>query len=305
MEKVKKILITGGSGTVGKQLTTDLQNMGFQVSHLSRSKSKSNGVKVYHWDIKKFEMDENAILENDVIIHLAGAGVFDKSWSRAYREEILESRVRSTLLINEYLQKTDKKLEAFISASAIGIYGSETSNRIFTEEGPFADGFLAEVVKQWENEVEKLHPFAERLVKLRIGIVLSKTGGALEQLALPIKLGFGAKLGSGEQWIPWIHVKDLSGIFIHSVLNHNIIGVYNAVSPYPVTNLELTKAIAKQLKRPLWLPFVPGYVLELILGKEKAAFVLGGSRISSHKIEIEGNYTFKYSNLKEALNDLL
>ncbi|TAH23911.1 MAG: TIGR01777 family protein [Cytophagales bacterium] len=300
----KNILITGGSGTVGQALTKILQNSGYQVSHLSRSRKKNSSIKNYYWNIDQFEIEAEAILDNDIIVHLAGAGVFDSRWTESYRKEILESRIRSTALLFESIRKSGKKLDAFVSASAIGIYGSATSSEWYSEESLPTDGFLADVVKQWENEVDKIIEYSERIVKIRIGIVMSKTGGALEQLSMPIRYGIGAKLGHGNQWVPWIHIQDLCNIFQSAISNPNYTGTYNAASPFPITNNELTREIAKTLNRPLILPFVPAFVLELILGKEKASFVLEGSRVSPNKL-MKAGYQFQFANIQDALKSLL
>lgn len=299
----KKILITGGTGTVGMRLTEILQQGGHTVSHLSRGKAK-DGIKTYRWDIDKFQMDAQAILENDVIVHLAGAGVFDKSWTPAYRKQIVDSRVRSTALLHDTIFKSKKKLDAFVCASAIGIYGSDTTDIWYEENATPATGFLADVVTAWETGADTVAALGIRTVKVRIGIVLSKTGGALEQLALPIKFGVGAKLGTGAQWTPWIHIDDLCRVFAHAIANERMTGVYNAVHPNPLTNEALTKEIAKILHRPLWIPLVPAFVLELILGKEKAAFVLGGSRVSPQKLLATG-FHFKFRDIEAALKDVL
>ena len=299
----KKILITGGTGTVGGRLTSLLLAAGHKVAHLSRS-SKQGSIKTYQWDINSMKMDPLAISENDVIIHLAGAGVFDKRWSAEYRKEIIDSRIQSTQLLYDYIKSSDKKPEAFISASAIGIYGSETTEKWYVEETPAANGFLSDVVMQWESAADHISTLGIRTVKLRIGIVLSEKGGALEQLALPVKYGVGASLGRGNQWVPWIHVEDLCRMFQYAVEHEELIGVYNAVNPRPVTNSQLTQAIAKVLDKPLWIPAVPSFALELVLGKEKAAFVLGGSRVSADKI-INTGFLYQFGELHAALEDLL
>lgn len=299
----KRILITGGTGTVGSRLTSLLQAAGHKVAHLSRGSKKSQ-VKTYQWDIGQNKIDSRAIEENDIIIHLAGAGVFDKKWTTEYRKEIIDSRIESTKILHDAIQNSAVKPKAFLCASAIGIYGSETTTNWFSEDSPAAEGFLSDVVQQWERAASEMTALGIRTVKVRIGIVLSETGGALEQLSMPVKYGVGASLGSGKQWVPWIHVEDLCRIFLHAIENEQLEGVYNAVNPNPVTNAQLTQEIAQVLGKPLWLPAVPAFALEWLLGKEKASFVLGGSRVSADKIVSTG---FKYSfpELKAALEDLL
>ena len=300
----KKVLITGGTGTVGRRLTQLLEEAGYEVSCLSRQAGKASNIKTYLWDIDKNYIDPNAIIDNDIIVHLAGAGVFDKAWTKEYKREILDSRIRSTQLILEAIKLSNKKPECMVSASAIGIYGSETTSEWRSEQDPAANGFLADVVVAWEAAVEKIADMGVRTVKVRIGIVLSKTGGALEQLAASVRLMAGAPLGTGEQWTPWIHVDDLCRIFIHAIADESMHGVYNAASPHPLTNADLTKEIAKVLHRPLWLPAIPAFVMNMILGKEKASFVLGGSRVSPNKI-LDTGFQFKFERVEDALKDLL
>ena len=300
----KNVLITGGTGTVGRRLTQLLQESGYEVSYLSRHASSSGNIKTYLWDIDKNYIDPNAIIDNDIIVHLAGAGVFDKAWTAEYKKEILDSRIRSTQLISQAIKLSNKKPECMVCASAIGIYGSETTSEWRSEQDFAATGFLADVVIAWEAAVEEVADFSVRTVKVRIGIVLSKTGGALEQLAAPVRLMAGAPLGNGEQWTPWIHIDDLCRIFIHAINNESVRGVYNAASPQPLTNAALTKAIARILHKPLWLPAIPAFVMNIILGKEKASFVLGGSRVSPNKILATG-FQFKFESVEDALKDLL
>jgi uncharacterized protein (TIGR01777 family) len=297
----KKILITGASGLIGKRLTDLLLKRGYEVSHLSRS-SKSGLVPSFVWDVDKGEMDSQALEGVDAIIHLAGAGVADKRWSKSRKEEILISRVKSSQLLYKKLATINHSVKTVVSASAIGYYGFE-SEEVFTEESSSGTDFLAQVTKQWEAEVDKLTALNLRIVKLRIGIVLSEKGGALPEMAKPIRLGVGSPLGSGKQQLSWIHLDDLCEMFIHAVRTDQMQGAYNAVSGNWVTNAELTKTIAQVLKKPLWLPNAPAFVLKIIVG-EMADIVLGGSKVSADKIKKTG-FNFRYSNLEEALNNCL
>lgn len=300
----KKVLVTGGSGTIGKNLIALLQAWDYEVAILSRKLTAEGAVKTYLWNVAEKYVDPNAIADNDIIIHLAGAGVFDKPWTPAYKKEILESRIVSTQLLHDAIVKSNKKLDCFVSASAIGLYGTATTEHWFEEQDPAAPSFLSDVVVQWENAVNKIANLGTRTVKVRIGIVLSKTGGALEQLAAPVKFFAGAPLSTGQQWTPWIHIDDLCGIFLHAIKTETMTGEYNAASPHPVTNQQLTKEIATVLHKPLLLPNVPAFVMNLILGKEKAAFLLGGSRVSPKKILATG-YKFRFERIEDALKDLL
>ncbi len=298
----KKILITGASGLVGSRLTELLLQRGFVVSHLGRSQ-RLGRVPSYVWDIEKGTMDVEAFTGVDCIINLAGAGVADQRWTPTRKKEILNSRIRSTALLYHLLRERNHAVNSFISASAIGYYGLETGNAWVNEEASPGNDFLAQVVKQWEDEAEKIRLLGVRVVKLRIGIVLSEKGGALKSIAAPIQFGFGASLGNGKQYMSWIHIDDLCATFINAAENDTMKGVYNAVGNQPITNGELTRAIAKVLKKPLWLPPVPGFVLKLILG-EMADMVIYGSKVSSAKIKDTG-FQFQFNELDGALVNLI
>ncbi|MEQ8478721.1 TIGR01777 family oxidoreductase [Fulvivirga sp.] len=299
----KTILITGGTGLVGTRLTEILQSKNYTVKYLSRSSGIKNGIESFQWDINAGTVDEKAFENVNSIIHLAGAGVADKKWTPQRKKEILDSRTKSTQLIKSTLEKIDHKVESFISASAIGYYGWDTGGVWVKEGSRFGDDFLATVTKAWEEEVDAIETLGIRTAKLRIGIVFSEKGAALYELAKPIKYGVGAPLGSGDQYMSWIHIDDLCEMFIYAVENKDVKGIFNAVGPNPETNKTITKAVAQVLGKPCFLPNVPGFILKIILGK-RAAMVLGGSRVSSEKIQSVG-FNFKFPELKKALEDLL
>lgn len=298
----KKILITGGTGLVGKVLTQSLLEKGYQVAYLSRAKKQIANVEVYEWDIVNQKIDEEAFKDLEGVIHLAGAGVADKSWTSARKKEILESRTESTKLLHQYLSQLESKPKAFISASAIGIYG-DSGEVLMTEDSPQASDFLADVTKKWEKEIDSIANLGIRTVKLRIGVVLSPDGGALAKLVQPIRMGAGAALGSGKQYMSWIHIQDLANMFLWALENDKAQDAYNAVAPSPVSNSEMTQQIAKVLKKPLILPNVPSFAMKLMLG-EMASIVLAGSKVSSQKIETAG-FEFQFADLQETLKSLL
>jgi len=298
----KKILITGASGLIGKRLTELFLEKGYQVAHLSRSK-KNGEVPSFGWDVEAGKIDLTSIDGVDTIIHLAGAGIADKRWSNSRKHEILQSRVKSTQLLFDSLSKYPNQVKSFVSASAIGYYGFGTSTEVFQEQSYFGNDFLAKVTRAWEEEVDKISALKIRVAKLRIGIVLSDKGGALVEMAKPIRMGFGAPLGSGMQFLSWIHLDDLCAMFMKAVETNSMHGAYNAVTGDWVTNKELTKAIAETLNKPLWLPNVPSFVLKMIVG-QMAEIVLNGSKVSADKIKSSG-FNFKYTNLKLALESLL
>ncbi len=299
---MSNILITGASGLIGTQLTEILLQRGHQVSHLGRRKKNQSKIKSFTWNVDQHQMEEDALHGVDIIIHLAGAGVADKRWTEKRKQEILESRTKSTKLLFDVLSRANHQVTSVVSASAIGFYGFQCNDER-TETSPAGTDYLANVTKRWEEEVDKIESLKIRVAKIRIGIVLSEKGGALKEMMLPIKFFAGAPLGSGTQYVSWIHINDLCMLFCKAVEDQNMRGAYNGVGPYAVTNRALTRAIAKVLGKPLFLPPIPNFILKLIIG-EMADIVLGGSKVSSTKIQQAG-FSFKFDNLEKALRDLL
>ena len=298
------VLITGATGLVGQELVNLLLQNGHNVHYLSTSKSKlvtNTNYKGFYWNPKNAEIDTNALTDVEVIIHLAGANVA-KKWTTAYKEEIIESRVLSTQLLYQTLQKNSHQVKQIISASAVGIYPDSLTNIYHETDLDIDVSFLGNVVKQWENEVSQFEKLEIIVSKIRIGIVLAKNGGALQEMAKPIQYGVGAAFGSGEQYQSWIHVQDLVVIF-QFVMENQLAGVYNGVAPYPVTNSELTKAIAKTLGKPLFLPNIPKFAMKLILG-EMHQILFSSQHVSCRKL-LDENFQFKFASLDKALNDLL
>jgi uncharacterized protein (TIGR01777 family) len=294
--------LTGASGLVGTRLTELMSQKGYRISHLGRSKKKGT-VPSFVWDVGKRQIDPEALKGVDAIIHLAGAGVAEKRWTEKRKKEILESRTQSSALLFDTLKKTPNAVKTFVSASAIGYYGFGFEKKdIATEDTPPGDDFLSRVVVAWEDEVSKISTLGIRVARIRIGIVLSEKGGALVEMAAPIKLGVGSPLGTGNQILPWIHLDDLCGIFIKAIEDPNMQGAFNAVGPNPATNREMTKAIAKVLRKPLWAPPVPGFVLRMILG-QMSEIVVNGRNVSAKKIEQAG-YKFRFAELEPALREL-
>lgn len=295
---MKNILITGGSGLIGKNITQLLESEGHAVAWLSRN-PKKYAQKSFSWDIEKTSIDHAAIEWADGIIHLAGEGVAEKRWTPDRKIAILESRTHSTSLLHEAIQHASKKPEFFISASAVGFYGFDTEDKLVDENTKPGTDFLAQVVIAWENEVKKIADLGLRTVLLRIGIVLDKDGGALKEMMKP---PIAAPLGSGNQWMSWIAIDDLVRMFSFAVNDKKLSGSYNAVGPNPATNAELTKAAAKHAGKTYIGLGVPGFGLKLILG-EMAMMVLGGNKVSSKKIQ-EAGFEFTYPKLDGAMKEI-
>ncbi|MDA0314053.1 MAG: TIGR01777 family oxidoreductase [Bacteroidetes bacterium] len=293
---MKNILITGGSGLVGKQLTFLLESKGYTVAWLSRKPQQQT---YFLWDVEKKELDPKALEWADAVVHLAGEGVAEKRWTAARKQAILRSRTESTALLHAAIQQATNKPSTFISASAVGFYGFNTGTNLMEETSPSGDDFLAEVVLAWEKEVKKIQQLPVRCIILRVGIVLDANGGALGEMLKP---PLAAPLGSGDQWMSWIHIEDLARMFVFALEKTPIQGIYNAVGPNPATNQELTQEAAMAKRKPYVGIGVPGFVLKVVLG-EMAAMVLGGNRVSSQKIQKAG-YAFEFPELKKALKSI-
>jgi uncharacterized protein (TIGR01777 family) len=299
----KTILITGGTGLLGMELARLLKQKGYRLHLLSRSgKCPAPYDELFIWDVYNGTIDERAIQSADAIIHLAGEGIADQRWTEKRKLEIIDSRVKSIGLLKNAARKL-KVNPIFISASAIGFYGGITTDKVFTEADAPATDFLGTSCRKWEEAADTLSEIAPRVVKIRIGIVLSDKGGALPKMAAPVKMGVGAALGSGKQHVPWIHIQDIARVFVHALENEHMKGVYNAVAETHCTNRELTKTIAKVLKRPFWPIPVPAFGLKLLFGEMSAAF-LEGSPVSNEKL-IRSGFYFNFPELEPALKNLL
>lgn len=296
----KKVLITGGTGLIGKRLTQMLLAKGYEVALLSRKKTGIPSVQVFEWDIQRGYIEEGALDNVHFLVHLAGTNVGGGRWTEERKKSILESRTESIRLIARKLAEKQIKPFAFVSASGISYYGQDTGDKRNTEATPAGDDFLSHVSIEWEKAADEIAALGTRTVKLRTGIVISKDGGAIPKIALPARFGVGAPLGSGEQWISWIHLDDMCRLYIEALENESWQGPYNAVAAPPVTNEGLTKAICKALHRPQWFPNVPAFALKLAFG-EMAAVVLGGNYVVNERIENETAFEYQYADLESAL----
>lgn len=301
----KKVLITGGTGLVGTALTGLLVEKDYAVTILTRDKnrtSKHPNIAYSFWDINKGVIDKDELLSANYIVHLAGAGIADKPWSAKRKKVILDSRVAPIKLIYNRLKNNPHQLKAFISASGVGYYGAITTNTIFEETAPAANDFLGKTCLQWEQAVDELTDLPIRTVKLRTGIVLAKNGGALPKMIQPFKFGLGAALGSGKQIMPWIHIDDLTQLYVAAIENDSFNGAYNAIAGN-VSNKDFSKTLSKALNKPFWLPNVPGFMLKFFLG-EMAVILLEGSVVSNQKL-LQTGFKLHFTDLEEGLKELM
>lgn len=290
---MSKVLITGGTGLVGSRLTELLLEKNHEVVILSRNPKEQNEFK---WDIKNDFIDDKAFENIDYIIHLAGAGIADERWSDKRKKVIIDSRVETANLLFKKVKELNLNLKGFVSASGSGYYGAVTSDKIFKETDKPGNDFLGEVCQKWEDAAHQFKALKVPVTILRTGIVLSKTGGALEKMKTPII----SPLGSGNQYLPWIHIDDLAEMYIYTIEN-NIEGVFNAVAPEHQTSKTFSKALAKNINRPFIGVNVPSFALKLMFG-DMSQILLKGSRLSSKKIEKNG-YPFRFKTLNKALSN--
>lgn len=300
---MKTILITGGSGLLGKPLTRILLRKGYTIHHLSRNENQHGNpkIKIFKWDVFKREIDEKCLVGVDAIIHLAGEGIVEKRWTDNRKKLIIESRTESIRMLYSLLKNRPHQVKDIISASAIGYY-SHRGNQLLKEDDLPGSDFLSTSCIKWENAVDEGIKLGLRIVKLRTGIVLTPDGGALPQLAKPIQYNFGAAIGSGMQWTSWIHIQDAISMYVYALENANLNGVYNMVAPNPVTNKTLTSEIAVALNKSLWLPNIPAFTLKLVMGEMSIA-ILGSTKASAEKI-VSAGFKFMYPEIKEALTEI-
>jgi len=297
------ILISGGTGLVGKALTKRLITEGHEVRILSRNPKTGHLIKSFYWNVEKNEIDEKAFHDVEYIVHLAGSGIADKRWSVARKQDIIDSRVNSMKLISDVVKKKNIPLKSFVGASAIGIYGMKTSDKIYSETDKGQDDFLSQTCIQWENTYQDIQTLSNKSCIVRIGVVLSENGGALKRLLPLFNLGLGSAVGSGKQYMPWIHINDLVSVFHEALFNSNYSGIYNAVSLEETTNQSFSKQLAKSLSKPFFFPNIPAFALKLMFG-EMANVLLEGSRVSSQKL-INNGFQFQFPTLDKALKDIV
>lgn len=287
---------------VGSALTEKLLHRGFKVAHVGRS-ARGGKVPCFRWSISENYLDPKALEGVDAIIHLAGAGVADGRWTSARKQEIMASRVDSGKLLCHALKTVPNAVKTVISASGIGFYGLTTEPNLCTEVDAPGTDFLATVCVAWEQAIKPIEAPDARLAIFRIGVVLSNKGGALAQMAAPVRWGVGAPLGTGKQMISWVHIDDLCNMMLAALEQPQWKGIYNAVAPNPISNGALTKAIGTALHRPVWPISVPGFALRLMVG-QMAEIVLSGARVSCEKVKQAG-FKFEYEEVGKAIRQLL
>jgi len=300
----KRVLITGATGMIGKEVVKVCHERDIAVNYLTTSKEKLTSEENYrgfYWNPDEKDIDPKCLENVDAIINLVGATISER-WTSSYKKVIINSRTETAQLLKETITKHDFPVNHMVSASAIGVYPSSLTNYYEEDFTGVSQSFLGKVVEKWENAVDEFENIGVEVAKIRIGLVLSDKGGALQEMVKPIKLGAGAPFGSGEQWQSWIHVDDLARLFIYGV-EHKLSGVYNGVAPNPVTNNEVTKTTAKILDKPLILPNIPKFAMKLALG-EMHILLFESQRVSSTKIE-EAGFDFEFHHLEPALSDLL
>jgi len=297
----KSILITGGSGLVGTHLSKHLINIGYQVKHLSRSIGENTDIETFIWDVEKGIIDKNCIKGVDTIVHLAGTGIADKRWTEERKKLIISSRTDSIKLIYDLLKKENHEVKQIISASGIGYY-SDRGDEVLTEESDPNTDFLAKSCILWEKAVDEGKKQNLKITKLRTGLILAKHGGALPKLAMPVIFFVGSPLGDGKQWLSWIHIDDVVNMYTFAIENENLEGLFNMAAPQPVRNKDFVKILSNVLKKPMWAPAVPKFVLKILLGEMNKA-VIGSTYVSVDKIMAKG-FKFKFPELKTALKDL-
>lgn len=304
----KRVIITGGTGLIGKKIIPILADKGYEIIIFTRNidsaKNKFGNSKIdfVKWDYTvPIENIKKCLDGCEVIINLAGASIGDRRWNESYKKIIYDSRILTTKKIVEAISKCNEKPKTLLSSSAIGYYGT-TGEETLTEGSPGSSDFMASLCKDWEAEAMNAEKYGVRVAIFRTGIVLDKEEGALKRFTLPFKLFTGGYQGKGNQWVSWIHIDDLINLFLFALENKNMESAINTTTQFPVTNKEFGKILGKVLKRPCYLP-VPGFVLRLAIG-EFSEYILKGRKVIPEKA-IDNGFVFKFEKLDIALENLL
>lgn len=289
-------LITGGSGFIGKHLIQHLAENGHKIKVLTRDKNKVAANLNAISNLNEIKSSDKI----DIIINLAGAPI-SKRWTKSYKKELLDSRINITKTIVSLIERLKDKPQVLISASAIGYYGSQ-DDKILDENSKPQDEFTHQLCKKWENEALKAEQYGIRVCIARLGVVLGKNGGAYAQMLPAFKLGLGGRIGDGNQYFSWVHIKDVISAFSFLIENHNEKGVYNLTAPNPITNNDFTKALGNALNRPTIFP-MPALIVKLLFGEMGETLLLNGQRVVSKKLSDSG-FKFQYPKIDNALQDI-
>lgn len=296
----RSLLIAGGSGLIGNALCQRFDREGWEVSILSRNPDKKGAIKAYLWDLEQMIVDPRA-LEVDVIINLAGAGIADKRWTRKRKKVLEESRLRGAALIGNTLHQNHMKVESYVGASAVGIYGDTGAEMVRESDPPGDPDFLVNLCRRWEEAHRALNPYTNHLSIVRIGPVLGRQGGLLSRLRPSMVACIGAYFGRGDQFLPWIHIDDMVSVFCH-IVEQKCDGIINGVAPNPVTNKQLVRQmLSRNCQRPLTVS-VPGQILKWILG-DLSGLLLDGQRAMPSVLSERG-FHWEYPRLDMAINQL-
>lgn len=298
-----KIIITGGTGLIGSNLCKNLADRGHDIRVLTRKKNPLFPFNQFIWDPEKRQINDSVFKDVNAIIHLAGENIAKKRWSKIRKNQLINSRVETANFLLNKITKLKIPLRHFISSSAVGYYGAVTKDTIFSEADTNSMDFLGKLASNWESAADNFSKIGSQVSIVRTGIVLSSKGGALKEMRKPFNWFLGAPLGSGNQYMPWIHIEDLSALYTCLLEGDIAPGVYNGVAPEHITNIEFTHALSDLLKKPLLLPNVPSWLMHLFFGN-MAIILLYGSRISSDKL-MQSSFTFKFPKLKNALKSSL
>jgi uncharacterized protein (TIGR01777 family) len=296
---MQRVVISGGTGLVGRHLSSMLSGDNFDVVHLSHRTGKKTNYRTYFWDPGRGFCDNEAFHEGDAIIHLAGANIGSRRWTKDRRREIVESRTKTAKLLYDSSVRAGFKPSVFVTASATGIYGSSGTEKIFEEADPPSGDFLGETCRLWETASEPFKAAGVRVVIIRTAPVLAPSGSVLSKMTAPVKAGLIVRVAPGNQYFPWIHINDLCSVYLKAVRDTAMSGPYNASAPDHITYDMLMSEVARQKQLPLFLPHVPVWLLRLILG-EMSVVLTAGSRISSRRLEDAG-FSFRYPDIKSAL----
>lgn len=299
--KTQTILLAGGTGFVGKALVSFLSDQGYRLHVLTRRPiaSVEENIRFFKWNIEEEYIDADAFEGVNAVINLTGANISEKRWTKKRRQEILESRVHSINLLYQYVRQYKVPLETFISTSAVGYYGTVTSDQIYTETDESGDDFLGDICSKWETAAQQFDDLGVRTVILRLGVVIGKKGGMYQRLAPLAKKGLSVSLGSGKQYLPWIDLRDLARLFEFMLIRDDVRGTFNAVSSEYITLNDFSQALLRSFGKKSFLANVPAFVIRLVLG-DMSVMLLEGSRVSNGKLKRIG-FIPRFDNIEDSL----